>query len=107
MREDHIKQIKEGNSQTFYMSYVWRKKRLEILERDNHECQICKEEGRVTTETDKESLIVHHIKELKEFPELGLDNDNLISVCRYCHEVKCHPERLKKQEPKINIPERW
>jgi len=102
-----LQAIENGREDMFYNSRPWRKKRKQILDRDNNECQICKEEGKVTVGTDEEPLIIHHMKELKEFPELGLEDNNLISVCRYCHEVKCHPGRFEGQKPKIDIPERW
>lgn len=109
MRKDHIQKIKSGDTQTFYMSSIWRKKRLDILARDNFECQMCKKEGRVTTVgTNKETgegLTVHHIKELKDYPELGLTDSNLITLCHKCHN-KIH-DRFEGKEPKINIPERW
>ena len=31
---------------------------------------------------------VHHIVELKEHPELGLEDDNLISLCVKCHNLR-------------------
>lgn len=31
---------------------------------------------------------VHHIQELKEHPELGLDDDNLVSLCTQCHNLR-------------------
>ena len=46
---------------------------------DNPVCSIC---GR------KQSLQVHHIKPVHLFPELELDNSNLITLCesmRQCH----------------------
>lgn len=55
----------------------WQKKRLEILQRDEFTCQLCK---------DKETeLHVHH-----EYYEKGKDpwehpNECLKSVCKYCH----------------------
>lgn len=35
MHKKYIKAIKNGNTSYFYNSRAWRKKRLEILERDN------------------------------------------------------------------------
>lgn len=78
----------------FYRSYAWRQKRVDIISRDNKECQWCKLEGKVTTD----NLIVHHIKELKDRPDLRMDNDNLITVCFDCHEV--HHGRIKE-------PSKW
>ena len=70
-----------GDRDRFYWSALWISKRLEIKDRDNHECQVCKSEGRVTL-TD---LIVHHIKPLEFYPDVKLDDDNLITVCQACH----------------------
>ena len=100
MRKDHIEKIKNGDTQTFYMSYAWRKKRLEILDRDNNECQRCKEEGKFSP-----ADTVHHIKELKDYPELGLTDSNLICLCHNCHN-EIHG-RFEGKKPKIDIPERW
>ena len=83
--EEIVRLIKEGK---FYKSSAWEKKRLEILERDNYECQVCKEEGGFTPATT-----VHHILHLENRPDLAFDNDNLLSVCAACHNRE-HPERF-------------
>ena len=67
---------------TFYFSNIWKKKRKEILIRDNYECQTCKDKGKVTINT---KLIVHHIKPFEFYPELKLEDDNLLTVCLTCH----------------------
>lgn len=85
----------------FYRTSAWGKKRAEVLERDNFECQLCKLAGRYSKAT-----MVHHIKHYKDFPELALDSDNLISLCNACHE-KQHPERNFKNENKSVHSERW
>jgi 5-methylcytosine-specific restriction endonuclease McrA len=59
---------------------------------DNHECQICKRKGRY-----RRADIVHHVKHLKDRPDLALsiwdgEERQLVSVCRQCHE-DLHPER--------------
>ena len=71
----------------FYKSTKWKKKRKAILTRDGYLCQMCKRYGRRTP-----AETVHHIKHLDEYPELALDNRNLISVCSKCHN-KLHPEK--------------
>jgi 5-methylcytosine-specific restriction endonuclease McrA len=71
----------------FYKSKQWRNKREYILKRDGYLCLECKKYGR-----NKEARIVHHIKELDDFPELKLKNNNLVSVCASCHN-KLHPEK--------------
>lgn len=107
-------QIKSNNEHAFYIRTEWLHVRNVVLHLDNYECQICKENGRYSR-----AQLVHHISHLKEHPEWALDiwvkNDsgvkerNLISVCKYCHETVCHPERLRKwnKQPDATFPERW
>ena len=70
----------------FYSSKEWRKKRLEILKRDHFECQQCNRIGALTSIDS--TLIVDHIQELKDYPELKLSDDNLQTLCFYHHELK-------------------
>lgn len=100
-----IKLIKERK---FYKTTAWKKKRWEILARDNHECQVCKTEGRFAP-----ANTVHHIKHVEDRPDLALVDDNLVSVCAACHNRE-HPERFIQNfaEPRKNklderFPERW
>lgn len=92
----------------FYKTMAWRRKRLEILERDNYECQLCKREGKYN-----KGNTVHHIKHLEDRPDLALVDDNLLSVCAACHNRE-HPERFIQNfaEPRKNnlserFPEHW
>lgn len=71
----------------FYTSKRWRSKREYILHRDKYLCQICKHYGKNT-----EARIVHHIKEVEDYPELKMKDHNLQSVCPSCHN-KQHPEK--------------
>ena len=81
----------DREAKAFYNSAAWKRKRLDILERDRHECQDCRARireaanaGRELTGRDKRiwpAEEVHHIQELKEHPELALENDNLVSLC--------------------------
>lgn len=122
-----VEWISQGKEVRFYQSKEWRAVRLSVLKRDNYECQPCKRKGVVTTcypmptlypsanskkkneiNEEKNILQVHHIKELKDFPELALIESNLETVC-----IKCHNEihdRLvgfqTKKEDKWN-DERW
>ena len=102
-------ELKKGNTKYFYTSRTWRRKRKDILDRDGNECQLCKREGRVTAGTPEEPLIVHHIKELKDYPELALVDENLLTVCDNCHETVCHPKRLGKYQARKRFinEERW
>lgn len=105
MEFDHT--TREGRAQ-FYGSQEWREKRERILARDNYECQWCKEEGRVTA-SDESVMEVDHIKELSEYPELALDDDNLRTLCKDCHNRRHGRMNYRKQNSKqIRWPdERW
>ncbi|MDP5274341.1 HNH endonuclease signature motif containing protein [Chengkuizengella axinellae] len=61
--------------------------RLFVLQRDSYLCQRCLRMDRLT-----QANIVHHIKELEDYPELALDPNNLESVCATCHN-QLHPEK--------------
>jgi|BioPla2DNA2_1021312.scaffolds.fasta_scaffold244017_1 5-methylcytosine-specific restriction protein A len=88
----------------FYKRKEWKRKRRQILERDNYECQRCKRDGGYSRATT-----VHHIKHLEQFPELALADENLESLCGVCHNIE-HPEKLKRlevEQRKQITPERW
>ena len=105
--------------QKFYNSPEWKGpngKRWDILERDNYECQECKRNGFVTVDRNEYSqrakrkkiaLVVDHIKELEDYPELALDDDNLETLCVNCHNKK-HGRyfTFKPRKPKWD-DERW
>lgn len=104
--------IDTTNKQTrslFYNSPEWKHKRKKILARDHFECQWCKEEGRVTV-CDESTLEVDHIKELEDYPELALDDDNLRTLCKDCHNRRHGRMNYRSQNPKKNRwlgDERW
>lgn len=84
----------------FYHTTSWKRKREEILKRDHRCCQICRQKGRYIRATT-----VHHIRHLKDAPELALTNSNLQSLCKECHEAQ-HPEYRFKQKGFAN-EEKW
>ena len=63
-----------------YTSGAWIRKRKVILKRDNYLCVNCQRFGRTT-----EAKEVHHIYPIETNPELKLTNENLISLCKSCH----------------------
>lgn len=102
--EEIIKLINVGKIKKFYKRKEWKRKRRQILERDNYECQRCKRDGGYSRATT-----VHHIKHLEQFPELALADENLESLCGVCHNIE-HPEKLKRlevEQRKQITPERW
>ncbi len=87
----------------FYDSKEWKKLRDKIRERDNHECQWCKLEGKFSPVE-----CIHHIKEVRSHWHLRLDPDNLIGLCNTCHETKAHPEKQKNlRYGKREVPKEW
>jgi len=69
---------KKPNS--FYESKPWRKKRSNVLKRDNYQCRECKRYGRTA-----QAEMVHHVFPLEDYPDYRLSNDNLLSCCQNCH----------------------
>lgn len=60
---------------------AWLKARLECLERDNYRCQIC---GNKFDKAKPGGTAVHHIIP-RQYKELFLELDNLITLCSRCH----------------------
>ena len=67
----------------FRSSRAWQRKRKAILERDAYLCKLCLY-NRTLTNKDLE---VHHIIPIKKNPELKLEERNLITLCRACHDL--------------------
>ena len=102
-----------GREDLFYSWSEWAGPdgvRQAVLKLDNCECQICKAHGKYSR-----GSIVHHVKHLRERPDLALsifDPDTgerqLVTVCKACHEEE-HPESLRRCAPSkapITV-ERW
>lgn len=103
--------ISDGREGVWYNGAAWEHMRQAVLKMDHYECQRCKARGRY-----RKAEIVHHVKHLKDRPDLALsiyDPDTgdrqLISVCKQCHE-DLHPEVLHAKQFKSKDPvtaERW
>ncbi|MFD2511396.1 HNH endonuclease [Halalkalibacter alkalisediminis] len=76
---DKVKRDKD--TQAFYNSKSWKIVRRDVESRDNHLCQLCLSKKKIKTMN-----LVHHIKELRDYPKLGLMRSNLISLCAVCHQ---------------------
>lgn len=97
----------------FYKSKRWLSLKHEVLVEQHYECQLCKEEHRLTIL--REGSPVHHVKEVKKYPELALSKfytdangkqqRQLIAVCEDCHN-RLHNRFQKKKSGFIN-EERW
>jgi 5-methylcytosine-specific restriction endonuclease McrA len=55
---------------------VWRRIRLEVIERDGHACTTCGSE---------DELQVHHVNPISKYPELALEPSNLLTLCGPCN----------------------
>ena len=66
----------------------WRQK---IYKKYNSVCQQC---GKKCKNTDR---VAHHIKDFRKYPELRLDINNGIVLCRSCH-IKFHKPALRKTQ---------
>lgn len=59
----------------------WTNKSKEIREASNYLCAVCLDEGII----NYEDIEVHHIERLQDRPDLLLENDNLICLCKKHH----------------------
>ena len=111
MQTEKLQQlIDDGKTDNFYQWAVWKQMREQVMKHDHNECQICKAKGRY-----RKGVIVHHVKHLKDRPDLALsmwdgEERQLITVCKQCHE-ELHPESQRQyitSEPKGFVnEERW
>lgn len=108
----------EKEIKSIYNSTEWKHKRLEILERDCYECQDCRKRIEDAYKDKKELSVrdrkirraeeVHHIKEIREFPELAFKNYNLISLCKQCHNIRHgrNPYKFIRKKKRVT-EEKW
>lgn len=68
--------------------------RNSILQRDQYICQKCHKQCKKY----EKGLAAHHIKEYAKYPELRLDINNGITLCRECH-MEHHGRKLKSKTP--------
>ena len=99
-----------GRENIWYNSGDWGAVREAVKQIDHSDCLICKAMGR-----RRAALVVHHVKHLRDRPDLALsiyDPDTgarqLISVCKDCHEM-LHPEAQRQYRLRTALltPERW
>lgn len=108
---EHKKQLKVNHNfykskrtdrweQSFYNSRNWITVRDVVKERDFGLCINCLAHKRI-----KKSDLVHHIIELKESRELGLETSNLLSLCASCHQ-EIHAKYRKGKVTKMETQEK-
>lgn len=107
-----IQLIADGSEHEFYLWPEWKREpdglRAQVLRLDHNECQVCKRRGKY-----RRATIVHHVKHLRNRPDLALsiydgEERQLESVCKKCHE-EYHPESQRQNIPQAQpvTEERW
>ncbi|MGN0512752.1 MAG: HNH endonuclease [Lachnospiraceae bacterium] len=86
------KKKRYSNQISFRNTAEWKRKAKEIKERDVYQCRICMANGVINAK----ELEVHHIEPLEECYDKRLDDDNLITLCRYHHE-KCESGAIERE----------
>lgn len=112
--EQQLRRLREllaiGKGDNFYGWRCWRRLAARVKSMDNYECQYCKVNGRYAP-----GEIVHHVKHLKDRPDLALSiwdpatgERQLVTLCRDCHTVE-HPEHLQYSQVRYEplTEERW
>ena len=72
-KKDHIDKLRSTKR--------WTDKSIEIREASNYLCSVCLDQGIY----NYDKVDVHHIEKLQDNQDLFLDNDNLITLCKYHH----------------------
>lgn len=79
---------KSTEASKFRKTYRWTEKSKYIKQRDNYLCQVCLlDKYNTNYKYTYRELEVHHIIPLEEDYNKRLDSDNLITLCRYHHEL--------------------
>lgn len=82
------KKAYDTEADRFRQGKRWTKKSIEIRQRDRYLCRVCEANLYNTIQQfNYNELDVHHIIPINEDYNKRLDNDNLISLCRYHHKM--------------------
>lgn len=99
------KQKQITDTDKFRCTSKWQKKREEIKQRDLYLCQICiRELYNTIIKYNMQELEVHHNVPINEDYDKRLDNDNLLTVCKYHHEM-CESGEIPREEVQQIIDE--
>ena len=84
----YTKKAYDTEADKFRKTKRWTNKSIEIRQRDRYLCRVCMANLYNTIQQFNYSeLDVHHIVPVNEDYNKRLDNDNLISLCRYHHKM--------------------
>jgi 5-methylcytosine-specific restriction enzyme A len=82
--------VRNKERAAFYKSRQWTKLRQYILQRDHRLCQPCQRNSKITA-----GNIVDHIIPLEVDMALGLEPNNLQTICKPCHNKKTAEDKRK------------
>ena len=86
--KSYKKKAYDTEADKFRKTKRWTKKSLEIRQRDRFLCRVCEANLYNTIQRfNYNELDVHHIVPVNEDYNKRLDNDNLITLCRYHHKM--------------------
>lgn len=77
------KQYNGGEERTLRNTNAWKEKSLEIRERANYLCEVCRDNNEYTYK----DIEVHHIEKIRDNKDLLLDNENLVCLCQFHHKL--------------------
>lgn len=83
LAHDIINELWNKNTHLIFTKQ-WAEKKAEILKRDDYKCSLCNYKL-IKDFYRKVGLDVHHIVPASKESALYLDSDNLITVCKNCH----------------------
>ena len=79
-QQRYDRHTRNASATEFYKSAAWQKARALSIAAHYGLCQDCLEQGRF-----KRADMVHHVKPLRDYPELALEQSNLRPLCNRCH----------------------
>ena len=102
----YTKKTYDTEADRFRKSKRWTNKSIEIRYRDRYLCRVCEANLYNTVwQFNYKEVEVHHIEKLNENFDKRLDNDNLISLCRYHHKM-ADDGKIPKEELQELIKEK-
>lgn len=100
-KQQITEKVKEADKYT--KTATWQSLRKEIIIRDKGCCVLCFKRGRI----EYRKLQVHHIVKRVDDITLAYERDNLVTLCRTCHEEveKLTPRQQRKLLEKEKLEE--
>ncbi len=96
---------KDKKIDRFRKTKAWTNKSIEIRQRDKYLCVVCMANRYNTiNQFNYDKLEVHHIIPLSEDYNRRLDNDNLITLCKYHHNMAEKGEIPREELQKLIPP---